>query len=63
MHLERVVYTLGTELRQTSRAVLQQVVRANGLAHRSERVAAFSSRLIKESTAWIRLVVDTAPQY
>jgi 23S rRNA-intervening sequence protein len=48
VHLEKVVagfsryhkYTLGTELRERSRAVLQQVVRANNQAHREDRAAA-----------------------
>ena len=47
VHLEKVVagfsryhkYTLGTELRQGSRAVLQQVVRANNATDASERAA------------------------
>ena len=48
VHLEKVVagfsryhkYTLGTELRERSRHVLQQVVRANNLGHREDRAAA-----------------------
>jgi hypothetical protein len=47
VHLEKVVagfgryhkYTLGTELRQGSRAVLQQVVRANNATDAAERAA------------------------
>ena len=47
VHLEKVVagfsryhkYTLGTELRQGSRAVLQQVVRANNATNAAERAA------------------------
>jgi hypothetical protein len=47
VHLEKVVagfsryhkYTLGTELRQGSRALLQQVVRANNAADAGERAA------------------------
>ena len=72
VHLEKVVagfsryhkYTLGTELRQGSRAVLQQVVRANYATNAAERAAgrASSARTNSPSTTGYATALPWRPQ-
>jgi len=68
VHLEKTVagfsryhkYTLGTELREGSRAVLQQVLRANNAATREQRAAEL--RVLRERIEALLLAMRVAKE-